>query len=125
MVPPVRWYYTLSCWVFLLALFNPVLNLPMYPLVVLCSIGIFEILLNKNKTNALKIFCILFIHLAPFAWIPYNLSAAAFKFSSIVVLLYLFLLAFLKEQPIHIYSEVLKESHPKFTDLLQDRFGFL
>jgi predicted membrane protein len=125
MVPPVRWYYTLSCWVFLLSIFNPILNLPMYPLVVLCSVGIFEIFLNPNKTNLLKIFAILFIHIAPFTWIPYNFSGAALQFSAIVITLYLLLLTILKENPIHIYSEVLKESHPTFYDLLHDRFEFI
>jgi Ca2+/Na+ antiporter len=122
MVPPVRWYYILSSWIFLLSTLYPLLQLPTFPLNVMASVGCFEIILNPHNENLVKNIYILFIHIAPFFWIPVDLSIRAFQFGAAVVAIYLAFLFFLGENPIHIYQVLLKERHTA-QEFLRDRFG--
>ena len=123
MVPPVRWYYILSTWIFLLSTLYPLLQLPTFPLNVMASVGCFEIILNPYNEHLLKNLYILFIHIAPFFWIPVDLSAEAFQFGGVVILSYLLFLYILGENPFHVYRVLLKEQHHTAQEFLRDRFG--
>jgi hypothetical protein len=119
MVPPVRWYYLLSTWIFLLS----VAQLPTFPLNVMASVGCFEVILNPYNEHLLKNIYILFIHIAPFFWIPYDVSTGALQFSAVVIVAYLAFVVALGETPFHIYGVLLKERHQTAEEFLRDRFG--
>ena len=124
MVPPVRWYYILSTWIFLLSAIYPIVRLPTFPLNVMASVGCFEIILNPYNENLLKNLYILFIHIAPFFWIPVDLSTEAFQFGALVILAYSVLVTSLGENPFHVYRVLLKEHHHTAAEFIKDRFGF-
>lgn len=124
MVPPVRWYYILSSWIFILSLIHPIIKLPTFPLNLLAIIGCLEVVLNPHKEHWLKNIYILFIHIAPFFWIPYDMSTRALAAAVVVIFIYIILLWSLKENPIHVYSTLLNEDHKTFKQFTQDRFGF-
>jgi hypothetical protein len=124
MVPPVRWYYLLSSWIFILSCLYPIVKIPTYPLNLLASVGCFEVILNPHKEHWLKNLYILFIHVAPFFWIPYDLSQQALLIAATVIVAYLGLIWFLRENPFHVYSVLLDEDHKKFAEFTRDRFGF-
>ena len=123
MVPPVRWYYILSTWIFILSVLFPVIHLPTFPLNLMASVGCFEIILNPYNENLVKNLYILFIHIAPFFWIPYDLSVNAFQVGAAVIVTYLLFIASLGENPIHVYMVLLKENHKTAAEFLKDRFG--
>jgi len=123
MVPPVRWYYIFSTWIFILSALFPVVHLPTFPLNLMASVGCFEIILNPYNENIVKNLYILFIHIAPFFWIPYDLSVNAFQVGAAVILTYLLFIASLGENPIHVYMTLLKENHETTAEFLKDRFG--
>jgi hypothetical protein len=123
MVPPVRWYYILSTWIFLLSTLYPLLPLPTFPLNVMASVGCFEIILNPYNENLLKNLYILFIHIAPFFWIPVDLSMEAFQFGGAVIVAYVLFIYALGENPLHVYRVLLKERHRTAAEFLRDRFG--
>ena len=123
MVPPVRWYYILSTWIFLLSTLYPVLQLPTFPLNVMASVGCLEIILNPYNDNLVKNLYILFIHIAPFFWIPVDLSVEALQFGAAVILAYLAFIFILGENPLHVYMVLLKENHETAAEFLRDRFG--
>ena len=122
-VPPVRWYYILSTWIFLLSTLYPVLQLPTFPLNVMASVGCFEIILNPYNEHLVKNLYILFIHIAPFFWIPVDLSTEAFQFGAAVIAAYLAFVLALGENPFHIYRVLLTERHHTAQEFLRDRFG--
>jgi hypothetical protein len=124
MVPPVRWYHLLSSWIFVLSCLHPLLKIPTFPLNILASVGCFEVVLNPHKEHWLKNLYILFIHIAPFFWIPYDLSEWAFTVAVAVIAAYLALILFLKENPFHVYFVLLDEDHKTFAEFTRDRFGF-
>ena len=123
MVPPVRWYYILSTWIFILSALFPVIHIPTFPLNLMASVGCFEIILNPYNENLVKNLYILFIHIAPFFWIPYDLSVNAFQVGATVILLYLLFITILGENPIHVYMTLLKENHATAAEFLKDRFA--
>lgn len=123
MVPPVRWYHILSTWIFLLSTLYPVLQLRTFPLNVMASVGCFEIILNPYNENLVKNLYILFIHIAPFFWIPFDVSTEAFQFGAAVIAAYLAFVVALGENPFHIYWVLLKERHQTAREFLRDRFG--
>ena len=123
MVPPIRWYYILSSWIFLLSCLHPILKIPTFPLNILASVGCFEVILNPHKEHWLKNAYILFIHIAPFLWIPYDLSGRAFFIAASVIMIYLALIWLLKENPFHVYRVLLNEDHKTFAEFTRDRFG--
>jgi hypothetical protein len=123
MVPPVRWYYILSTWIFILSVLFPIVKLPTFPLNLMASVGCIEIILNPYNENFVKNLYILFIHIAPFFWIPYDLSVNAFHVGATVILLYLLFIISLGENPIHVYMTLLKENHETTAEFLEDRFG--
>ena len=71
----------------------------------------------------LKNIYILFIHIAPFFWIPYSFSKGSLVFAATVILLYLFLVRFLGENVFHVYTELLDEGHSTAEIFICDRFG--
>jgi len=123
MVPPVRWYHLLSTWIFLLSLAHPVSKLPTFPLNVLASVGCLEVILNPYNEHLLKNIYILFIHIAPFFWIPYDVSMGALQFGAAVIAAYLAFIVAVGENPFHIYQVLLKERHKTAQEFLRDRFG--
>ena len=123
MVPPVRWYYILSTWIFLLSALYPFIQLPTFPLNLMASVGCFEIILNPYNENLLKNLYILFIHIAPFFWIPVDFSTEAFQFGGLVISAYVALVLALGENPFHVYMVLLKEHHHTAAEFLRDRFG--
>jgi hypothetical protein len=122
-VPPVRWYYILSTWIFLLSALYPVVQLPTFPLNVMASVGCFEIILNPYNENLVKNLYILFIHIAPFFWIPFDVSVEAVQFGAAVIISYLAFVLALGENPFHIYWVLLNERHQTAREFLRDRFG--
>ena len=123
MVPPVRWYYIFSTWIFILSALHPLLQLPTFPLNLMASVGCLQIILNPYNENLVKNLYILFIHIAPFFWIPYDLSVNAFQIGAAVILAYLLFIATMGENPIHVYGMLLKEHHDTAAEFLKDRFG--
>ena len=123
MVPPVRWYHLLSTWIFLLSTTQPLLKLPTFPLNVMASVGCLEVILNPHKEHWLKNAYILFIHIAPFFWVPYDLSTRAFAFGAGVIVTYLLFIWSIGENPIHVYRVLLNENHPRLSQFTRDRFG--
>jgi len=123
MVPPIRWYYILSTWIFLLSALYPIIQFPTFPLNVMASLGCLEIIFNPYNENLVKNLYILFTHIAPFFWIPVDMSAEAFQFGTIVILCYLLFICSLGENPIHVYMVLLEEHHHTAKEFLKDRFG--
>ena len=123
MVPPVRWYYILSTWIFLLSVAYPLFEIPTFPLNLMASVGCFEIILNPYNENLVKNLYILFIHIAPFFWIPFDLSPKAFEVGAGVLLAYVLFIFYLGENPFHVYSVLLKEHHHTAKEFIKDRFG--
>jgi len=123
MVPPVRWYYLLSSWIFLLSLLYPIIKLPIFPLTAIASVGCVEVILNPYNEHMLKNLYILFIHIAPFFWIPVDFSTEALQFAAATIGVYLAFLFAVGENPIHIYTVLLRERHITAKEFLRDRFG--
>jgi len=115
---PVRWYYLLSTWIFLLSCIP---GLPTFPLNLLAAPGCFEFILNP-KGHWIKNAYIIFIHLAPFFWVPYDLSPRAFAFAAAVIAAYLIFMAIIGKSPLTAYSDLLKEDHKTLAQFLGDRF---
>lgn len=123
MVPPVRWYYILSTWIFILSVLYPLHGISTFPLIILASVGCLEIILNPHKESMVKNIYILFIHIAPFFWIPYSFTEDSFRFAGIVIILYMCLLFLLNENIFHVYYELLNENHITADEFLCHRFG--
>ena len=123
MVPPIRWYYIFSTWIFLLSTAYPLHAISTYPLNVLALPGCFEILINPHKEHWTKNLYILALHILPFLWIPYSFSATSIYFAAGSGVCYLVFVGFLEEDPIHIYTELFKENHPTYRAFVSDRFG--
>jgi len=123
MVPPIRWYYIFSTWIFLLSVAYPLHSISTYPMNVLALSGCFEIILNPHKAHWSKNIYILALHILPFLWIPYSFSITSMYFAVGSGVTYLVFVGFLEEDPIHIYSELFKENHPTFHAFVADRFG--
>lgn len=95
----------------------------MFPLICVALPGCFEVILNPYNEHAVKNLYILFIHIAPFLWIPYDLSIGAVRFSVAILCLYIIFIFVIGENPIHIYDLLLKENHPTAQAFVRDRFG--
>jgi len=119
---PVRWYHLLSTWIFLLACMQPLHKLPMFPLILLAAPGCFEVILNPQE-HWLKNVYIIFIHTAPFFWVPYDLSQKAFAVAGAVIAAYLIFMAVISKNPLKSYSDLLREDHKTLAQFLGDRFN--
>ena len=123
MTTPIRWYYLLSTWIFILSVLYPFHKISTFPLNILASVGCFEVILNPYNEHILKNIYILFIHIAPFFWIPWEISPKTLDFALIVVLIYLIFICLINKNCFHIYDKLLKEKHTDVYDFLDDRFG--
>ena len=123
MVPPIRWYYIFSTWIFILSATYPLHKISTYPLNAIALPGCFEIILNPHKEHWFKNLYILAIHTLPFLWIPYSVSKRTLQFALVSVVIYLIFISILGENVIHIYSELLNENHITLKLFLADRFG--
>ena len=119
----VRWYCLLSTWIFILSCLYPFIKIPTYPLNLLALVGIFECILYPFKEHPLKNMYILFIHLAPFLWIPYDLSVRAFGFAALVCLAYSAWIYLIQDDVIDIYTRLMNEEHKSLSEFLNVRFG--
>jgi len=120
---PVRWFCLLSTWIFILSCLYPIFKFPTYPLNLLALVGIYQCIYMPFKEHYLKNIYILFIHLAPFLWIPYNLSRNAFYFSAIVGTIYIIFIYLIDDDVIDIYTRLLEEEHVTFSEFIDERFG--
>ena len=66
---------------------------------------------------------ILALHIAPFFWIPCDLTKKTIEIAIVFVIAYLLLITALKENVFHVYMTLLEEDHPTATMFLCDRFG--
>lgn len=117
---PVRWYELLSTWIFLLSAAYPIVHFPTFPLNVLALVGCVECFFSKE--HYLKNIYILFIHIAPFFWIPYDFSAKALLFALVIMSMYLIFILSIQDTPVDIYTRLLKERHTTFSEFIEDRF---
>ena len=106
-------------WIFILACIP---GLPVFPLVVIAAPGCVEVILNPRKEHWLKNVYIIFIHLAPFLWVPYDLSLTAFMFSALVIAIYLTFMTIIGKHPLRSYHTLLHEHHKTLSQFLDDRF---
>lgn len=122
MVPPVRWYHYLTAYMFIFSALYPLHGISTYPLVLLSTLGCVEVFRNTLLTKNLFI---LFIHLAPFLWIPYDLSTTAYAFSATIIVFYLVFVTALGETPYTIYMTSLSEQHTSTAEFVCERFGLM
>ena len=123
MAPPVRWYMLLSSWIFIISLLYPILKISTYPLNLIALVGCFEVILNPFNTNAIKNIYILFIHIAPFSWIPYDFSPATMYLTISTIVIYLLAMLALQKNPIDTYQDLLVEKHTTVFEFTCDRFA--
>lgn len=121
---PIRWYYLLSTWIFLLSALYPLHRISTFPLNLMAVVGCYECLRHRFGEHWFKSLYILFIHLAPFLWIPYEISLETVLFALCVTLVYLvFIGSVTKKNPIEVYDILLKEKHENLHEFLADRFA--
>ena len=122
---PIRWYYLLSSWIFLLSVLYPLHGISTFPLNLLALVGCYECIRNPFAEHWFKTFYIMFIHLAPFLWIPYELSVQTLLFALCVIFVYLVAIRLspIEKNPIDVYDILLKETHETLEDFLADRFA--
>jgi hypothetical protein len=86
-------------------------------------VGIYGCVRYPFKEHPLKNFYILFIHLAPFLWIPYDFSPEAFGFAALVCVTYFIFIYAIQDNVIDIYTRLFNEEHTTFIKFLTVRFG--
>ena len=120
---PVRWYLLLSTWIFILSVLYPLHHISTFPLNLMALVGCFEALRYPFKESYIKNIYILFIHIAPFFWIPYDLSYVSITFALLVIIVYLIFILYLKTNPVSVYKKLLNEHHIGLEEFLDERFG--
>ena len=123
MTIPIRWYHLLSTWIFILSVLYPFHKISTFPLNILALVGCFQVILKPFNEHYLKNIYILFIHIAPFFWIPWEISKKTIKFALAVILIYLIFICLIQDDCFHIYGTLMKEKHTNIYDFLHDRFG--
>ena len=101
----------------------PLHRISTFPLNLMALVGCYECLRNPFREHWLKTLYILFIHLAPFLWIPYELSVRTLLFALCVIVVYVFFIGLIKKNPIDVYDILLKENHEELHEFLADRFA--
>jgi len=119
-----RFYYLLSYWALIASLLYPIHGISTFPLILLCTLGILEIILNPNNQLLSKNLVILLIHLLPFAWIPFDTSRNALNFSAAIIFLYILFVTFWRKSPVDIYKSLLQEKQTTTKEFICERFGF-
>ena len=120
---PIRWYLLLSTWIFILSVLYPLHKISTFPLNVLALPGFIQVFFNPFKKNLIKNIYILFIHLSPFLWIPYDFSSISLIFSMAVIIVYLIFILFMETDPFSVYYRLFHENHTSTKDFLNERFG--
>jgi hypothetical protein len=120
MVPPVRWFHLLSTWIFIISALYPFHRISTFPLNLLALVGILTL---KASESFMKSLHIVIIHLTPFLWIPYTVNRESIVLFLGVIFAYLVLMAFLRENPFHVYATLEKEEHTTYKEYLECRFG--
>jgi len=120
---PIRWYLLVSTWIFILSVLYPLHKISTFPLNVLALSGSIQVLFNPFKENLIKNIYILFIHLSPFLWIPYDFSSISLIFSMTVIIVYLIFILFMKTDPFSVYYKLFHENHISTKEFLNERFG--
>jgi uncharacterized membrane protein len=120
---PVRWYLLLSTWIFIISALYPLHKISTFPLNLIAIIGCFDVIYTPFKENYLKNLYILFIHLAPFLWIPYDISYIPIVFAIFVIIAYLIFIFTINTHPFEVYSKLHNEKHTELEDFLSERFG--
>lgn len=123
MVPPVRWYHLLSAWILLLSILYPLHKISTFPLNILALSGCYAVIADPFKEHPVKNIYIMLVHLAPFLWIPYDVSKGAIGFALIVIALYCVFMAAIDEQPVDVYRAVFSEHHTTINEFIEARFG--
>jgi len=119
-----RWYFLLSYWSLIAAVLYPIHGISTFPLVLLCSLGLLEIILNPNNQLLSKNVVIILINLLPFIWIPFDQSRNALNLSAAIIFLYVLFITFWRKSPVEIYKSVLQEKQVDTKEFLCERFGF-
>ena len=120
---PIRWYLLLSTWIFILSVLYPLHKISTFPLNVLALPGIIQVFFNPFKETLIKNIYILFIHLSPFLWIPYDFSLVSLIFCMAIIIAYLIFILFMKTDPFSVYYRLFHENHSSTKEFLNERFG--
>jgi hypothetical protein len=120
---PIRWYLLLSSWIFILSVLYPFHKISTFPLNLLALPGIIQIFFNPFKKNLIKNIYILFIHLSPFLWIPYDFSSVSLIFCMAIIIVYLIFILSMETDPFSIYYKLFNENHTNTKEFLNQRFG--
>jgi len=120
---PIRWYLLLSSWIFILSVLYPFHKISTFPLNLLALPGIIQIFFNPFKKNLIKNIYILFIHLSPFLWIPYDFSSVSLIFCMAIIIVYLIFILSMETDPFSIYYRLFNENHTNTKEFLNQRFG--
>ena len=119
-MPPVRWFHLLSTWIFIVSALYPFHGISTLPLNLIALVGVTTL---KASESFMKSLHIIIVHLAPFLWISYAINKESILLFLGVILVYLILMAFLRENPFHIYTILEKEEHKTYREYLECRFG--
>ena len=111
--PPVRWFHLLSYWILILSCLHPFLHIPTYPLNCLAAVGCYKFIRDPFAHSLLyNVVIILGVHLAPFAWIPYDVSEHALRVACAVIVAYFFFIHVVMRRTVReIYETVLYHEH--------------
>jgi len=120
---PIRWYLLLSSWIFILSVLYSFHKISTFPLNLLALPGIIQIFFNPFKKNLIKNIYILFIHLSPFLWIPYDFSSVSLIFCMAIIIVYLIFILSMETDPFSIYYRLFNENHSSTKEFLNQRFG--
>jgi len=120
---PIRWYLLLSSWIFILSVLYSFHKISTFPLNLLALPGIIQIFFNPFKKNLIKNIYILFIHLSPFLWIPYDFSSVSLIFCMAIIIVYLIFILSMETDPFSIYYRLFNENHTNTKEFLNQRFG--
>lgn len=113
----------LSTWIFILSALYPLHKISTFPLNIIAIIGCFDVIYAPFKENCIKNIYIIFIHLAPFLWIPYDISYTPIVFAIFVIVAYLIFIFIIKSDPFSVYYKLHHENHTTLEGFLQERFG--
>lgn len=119
-----RWYFLLSYWALIAAVLYPIHGISIFPLTLLCSVSLLEIILNPSNQLLSKNVVIVLIHLLPFLWIPFDQSRNALNLSAAIIFLYVLFITFWRKSPVEIYQSLLQEKQVNTKEFVCQRFGF-
>ena len=126
MPPPkftVRAWYLLSNYIFVLSVLYPLVQVPTFPLNVLATvacIGGFCFAKSVHQYGALQKLAFVVVHMAPFLWVPYDVSEKALCVAAGVVSLYFVCVhVFLGKTVLEVYTQLCREKSQKVRTVSQ------